>query len=69
MVMVEYASPAAKLPFATLTASRTAEARLARWSEVDLEKRVWTMPAEPLKAKREHRVPLATETIQVLADA
>ena len=61
------ASPAAKLlfAFATLTASRTAAARLARWSEVDLEKRVWTVPAEPMKAKREHRIPLATETIQV----
>ena len=65
------ASPAAKplFSFTTLTASRTAEARLARWSEVDLEKRVWTVPAAPLKAKRERRVPLATETIQVLADA
>ena len=65
------ASPAAKLlfAFATLTASRTGEARLARWSEVDLEKRVWTIPAERMKAKREHRVPLATQTMQVLADA
>ena len=65
------ASPAAKLlfAFATLTASRTAEARLSRWSEVDLAKRVWTVPAERMKAKREHRVPLATQTMQVLADA
>ena len=65
------ASPAAKLlfAFATLTASRSGEARLARWSEVDLEKRVWTVPAERMKAKREHRVPLATQTIQLLADA
>ena len=64
-------APAAKLlfAFATLTASRSGEARLARWSEVDLEKRVWTVPAERMKAKREHRVPLATQTIQVLADA
>ena len=62
-------SPAAKLlfAFATLTANRSGEARLARWTEVDLEKRVWTVPAERMKAKREHRVPLATQTIQVLA--
>lgn len=48
------ARPAAKLlsASATLTASRTTEARLARWSEVDLEKRVWTTPAERMKAKR-----------------
>ena len=31
--------------------------------------RVWTIPAERMKAKREHRVPLATQTIQVLANA
>ena len=70
-VRESHVSPAAKLlfTFATLTASRSGEARLARWSEVDLEKRVWTVPAERMKAKREHRVPLATQTIQVLADA
>ena len=70
-VRESHVSPAAKLlfAFATLTASRSGEARLARWSEVDLEKRVWTVPAERMKAKREHRVPLATHTIQVLADA
>ena len=63
-----HVSPAAKLlfAFATLTASRSGEARLARWSEVDLEKRVWTVPAERMKAKRGHRVPLATQTIQIL---
>ena len=39
------------------------------WSEVDLEKRVWTIPAERMKASVNRRVPLATETLQVLADA
>ena len=65
------ASPAAKLLFAfvTLTASRSGEARLARWSEVDLEGRVWTVPADRMKAKREHRVPLATQAVEVLTEA
>ena len=65
------ASPAAKLlfEFATLRASRTSEARLSDWSEVNLEKRVWTIPAERMKAKRQHRVPLAAQTMQVQADA
>ena len=65
------ASPAAKLLFAfvTLTASRSGEARLARWSEVDLEGRVWTVPADRMKAKREHRVPLASRAMEVLTEA
>ena len=65
------ASPAAKLLFAfvTQTASRSGEARLARWSEVDLEERVWTVPADRMKAKREHRVPLASRAMEVLTEA
>ena len=65
------ASPATKLLFAfvTLTASRSGEARLARWSEVDLEGRAWTVPADRMKAKREHRVPLASRAMEVLTEA
>jgi integrase len=42
-----------------LTAARSGEVRLARWSELDLDKREWTIPAERMKAGREHVVPLS----------
>ena len=46
-----------------LTASRTGEVIGARWSEIDLQKRLWTVPAERIKAGREHRVPLSSLAI------
>ena len=46
------------LRFLILTATRTSEVLQARWSEIDLEAQVWTIPAARMKAKREHRVPL-----------
>jgi len=54
------------LEFLTLTAVRSGEVRGAQWSEIDLAKRVWTVPAERMKAKREHRVPLSTQAITLL---
>jgi len=47
------------LEFVILTASRSGEALGARWSEIDLEGKVWTVPAARTKAAREHRVPLS----------
>jgi integrase len=55
------------LEFTILTAARTNEALGARWSEIDLESKVWTVPAERTKAKREHRVPLSKRALAVLA--
>ncbi len=55
--------------FLVLTAARSNEARLARWSEVDLEARVWTVPASRMKAKCEHRVPLSDRAVEVLTAA
>ena len=52
-----------------LTAARSGEARLATWSEVDLEARVWTVPAERMKANREHRVPLSERALHILGEA
>ena len=52
--------------FIALTAVRIGEARLAEWSEIDLEGAVWTIPADRMKAGREHRVPLADEALRVL---
>jgi integrase len=49
-----------------LTACRTGEVAAARWIEVDLVTNVWTIPAERMKAGREHRVPLCTRAIEIL---
>ncbi|MGB0906783.1 MAG: tyrosine-type recombinase/integrase [Maricaulaceae bacterium] len=52
--------------FVILTACRSIEAREARWSEVDLEKGVWTIPKERMKGGREHIVPLSKRVIEIL---
>lgn len=54
------------LEFVILTASRTGEAIGARWSEIDLEERIWTIPPERMKAERAHTVPLSDAAIAVL---
>lgn len=65
------AGPATKLALELLilTASRSGEARLAEWSEFDLENAVWTRPALRMKAKKEHRVPLSPRALEVLSEA
>jgi integrase len=55
------------LQFLILTATRTSEVLQAKWEEVDLEKGVWTIPAERMKARREHRAPLSDAALNVLA--
>ena len=52
-----------------LTATRTGELLGARWEEIDLDSGVWTVPAERMKARREHRVPLAPEAVAILKRA
>jgi integrase len=54
------------LEFAILTAARTSEVLNARWDEVDLGAKVWTIPAARMKAGREHRVPLSSAAVAVL---
>jgi integrase len=54
------------LEFAIMTAARTGEVIGARWSEIDLDAKVWTVRAERMKAKKEHRVPLTTRAIEIL---
>jgi integrase len=54
------------LEFLVLTASRSAEAREAMWSEVDLKSAIWTLPPERMKAGQSHRVPLPTRAIAIL---
>lgn len=56
------------LEFTILTAARTGEALGARWRELDLGAKVWTVPAERMKAGREHRVPLAEAAVTLLKE-
>ncbi|MFA7584925.1 MAG: integrase arm-type DNA-binding domain-containing protein [Novosphingobium sp.] len=56
------------LELTILTAARTSEVLHATWSEFDLEGRTWTIPAERMKAGREHRVPLSPAAIELLED-
>lgn len=49
-----------------LTTTRTSETLGARWSELDLDNRVWTIPAERMKARRAHRVPLTSDSVVIL---
>jgi integrase len=60
------ATSALCLRFIILTAARSGEARGARWSEIDRRKGVWTVPAEKMKAKAEHRVPLTGAAMDIL---
>lgn len=53
--------------FTALTAVRPTEARGVLWSEIDLEGKVWTIPGARMKAGREHRVPLSTQALAILA--
>ena len=55
--------------FLVLTATRSGEVRGARWTEFDLEGRVWIMPGERTKTGREFRVPLSSRAIKVLREA
>ncbi len=55
--------------FLVLTACRSGEVRGALWKEIDLEAREWRVPAERMKTKREHRVPLSTGALAVLRQA
>src|SRR5215471_1611184 len=56
------------LEFAILTVARTGEVCGALWSEVDLDTRIWTIPAERMKGRREHNVPLSDAAVAVLEE-
>src|SRR5690606_17380071 len=57
------------LEFTILTAARSGEVRGATWGELDLEAGLWTVPAERMKARREHVVPLSAPALAVLEKA
>jgi integrase len=54
------------LKFTILTCARTSETTGAVWSEIDLDQATWTVPASRMKARREHRVPLAPAVVELL---
>jgi integrase len=65
------AKAAAKLAseFLVLTVCRTGEVLGAKWPEFDLENKLWTIPAERMKGKRPHRVPLPARALAILEEA
>ncbi|SAL09423.1 phage integrase [Caballeronia udeis] len=54
------------LEFAILTVARSGEARGARFNEIDRETKVWRVPGERMKAKKEHRVPLSQAAFSLI---
>ena len=56
------------LEFAILTSARTGEVIGARWKEIDLQEKTWTVPAARMKARREHRVPLSNRALTILRE-
>jgi integrase len=59
-------SSALAMEFMILTAGRTGEVRGARWQEINLTTKVWTIPAVRMKAGKEHRVPLCERALEIL---
>lgn len=62
---LEYVSAWA-VEFTILTGVRTTETRAAKWDEIDFDAKMWTIPAERMKAAKAHRVPLSDRAIAVL---
>ena len=54
------------LEFVILNAARSGEVRLAEWREIDLDAATWTIPADRMKARRAHRVPLSQAALRLL---
>ena len=59
-------SAARALQFVIQTACRSGEARLATWGEIDLRTAMWVIPAERMKAHKEHRIPLTPAALAAL---
>ena len=66
MLRGEDGNAARALEFAILTAARTGEVIGARWSEINISERLWTIPAERMKGGREHRVPLSSGALAIV---
>ena len=55
------------LELCILTAARSGEILGMQWSEIDIDKKIWTVPANRMKAGREHRVPLSPRAVAILS--
>jgi integrase len=62
------ATAALALEFVILTVARSGEVLGARWNEFDIDRAIWIVPAERMKAAREHRVPLSPRALQIVTD-
>src|ERR1019366_2823741 len=60
------AASAMALELCILTAARSGEILGMRWPEIDFDRKVWTVPADRMKAGREHRVPLSPRAVAIL---
>jgi integrase len=60
------ATSALALELCILTAARSGEILGMNWPEIDLDKKIWTVPADRMKAGREHRVPLSLPAVAIL---
>lgn len=60
------ATSALALEFTILTAARSGEVRGATWREINMDDATWTVPAQRMKAGREHRVPLSKRSVEIL---
>jgi integrase len=60
------AMAARALEYLILTASRSGEVLGARWSEFDMDTKIWSIPARRMKARKEHRVPLTDAAMEIL---
>jgi integrase len=66
MKLAESSTPLSTFAFMALTAARPSEALEARWSEIDLIKALWTIPAARMKGGKEHIVPLSSTALMIL---
>ena len=64
-----YRPAALAFEFLVLTACRSGEVRFATWDEIDFTSATWTIPAQRMKAEREHRVPLSARALEILREA
>jgi integrase len=65
----ERSGPIARaLELTVLTVARTSEALCAKWDEIDIPNRLWTVPAERMKSGREHVVPLSDRAVSILEE-
>lgn len=63
------ASATMAFEFLILTGTRTSETLRARWAEIDVAERTWTIPADRMKSGIAHRVPLSARCLEILGDA